>query len=251
MHPVTIVLIHPTSATRRELSKMMPRCPGYTLAPAPTDPVRWTTGWIRRWLIAVVVVGCLSLAPGTRATTVNPPEFPQLVNESDYIVRAVVKSVTSELRLMPSGKRMPFTLVELEVKRVIAGKPPVPLVLAVLGGSMGGRELSISGAPKFAVGEESILFVQGNGRQIYPLVRMAHGHYPIMKEAATGREFMARSDGAPLRSVNEVSRPIHATGGKVAQSSPATAQAASQALTPDEFIQKIRTSITEPRLLEK
>lgn len=185
----------------------------------------------------------------------NPPEFPQLVNESDYIVRAVVKSVTPEMRLMPTGKRMPYSKVELEVKEVIAGKPPVPLVLEILGGMSGGRELSITGVPKFAVGEESILFVQGNGRQIFPLVRLAHGVYPIAKDAASGREYMARSDGEPLRSVSEVSRPMHAVGGKVLSPSQATAQAAVQAavqaLTPADFVRQIRSNITQPRLLEK
>jgi len=199
----------------------------------------------------MLAASLVCLIAGVQATTVNPPEFPQLVNESDYIVRAVVKSVTMKLRVMPSGKSMPFSLVELEVKQVIAGKPPVPLILEVLGGKTGGRELSISGAPKMVVGEESILFVQGNGRQIFPLVRMAHGQYPIMKEAATGREYVVRSDGAPLRSVSEVSRPIHTTEGKVALATQATAQAATQALTPDEFVRQIRTNITAPRLLEK
>lgn len=196
-------------------------------------------------------LGCLALATFGRATTVNPPEFPQLVNESDYIVRAVVKAVTAELRTMPSGKRMPFSRVELEVKQVIAGKPPAPLVLEVLGGMVGGRELAIAGVPKFAVGEEEIFFVQGNGKQVYPLVRMAHGRYPIVKEAATGREYMVRKDGAPLRSVSEVSRPVHLDGGKVTPAATATVQAAAQALTPDEFVLKIRANITQPRLLEK
>ena len=146
---------------------------------------------------------------------------------------------------------MPFSRVELEVKQVIAGQPPAPLVLEVMGGRTGARELAISGAPKFAVGEESVLFVQGNGTQIYPLVRMAHGLYPIVREAATGREYMVRSDGAPLRSVSEVSRPIHQAGGKAGTTVQATAQAVAQALTPDEFITRIRANITEARLLEK
>lgn len=202
----------------------------------------------KRLVWPLALLGLVVLAP---ATTVNPPEFPQLVNESDYIVRAVVKSVTSELRAAPSGKQIPFSRVELEVRQVIAGKPPTPLILEVMGGKGGGRELYIVGAPKFEVGEESILFVQGNGKQIYPLVRMAHGLYPIKREAATGREFIARSDGAPLRSVSEVSRPMHGTGGKVGPVGAGTVEGATQGLTPDEFISRIRTTVTTPRLLEK
>ncbi len=196
----------------------------------------------------LALVGVLCLGPAvSHATTVVPPEFPQLVNESDYIVRAVVKTVTSDMRLMPSGRSMPFTRVELEVIQVIAGRPPAPLVLEMIGGKAGGRELSISGVPKFKVGEESILFVQGNGKQIYPLVRMAHGLYPIVRETASGREFVTRSDGAPLKNEGEVAQPIHGGEGRIAEA----AQPVAQALTPDEFIAKIHANITEPRLLEK
>lgn len=181
------------------------------------------------------------------ATTIVPPEFPTLVNESDYIVRAVVTAVSSVQKTMPSGRVMPYTRIELETKQVIAGKPPVPLVLEMLGGrSPNGRELAISGAPKFEVGEESILFVQGNGKQVYPLVRMAHGLYPIVKEADSGKERIVRSDGTPLRKVSEVSGEIHTPGGRVAQA----AEALQQALTPDEFVQSIRASITKPELRE-
>jgi hypothetical protein len=200
--------------------------------------------------ICLLLLGLSLMAGRIMATTVIAPDFPHLVNESDYIVRAVVKSVTVEQRVMASGKRMPFTQVELEVKQVIAGRPPEPLVLAVLGGLTGGRELSVSGAPKFAVGEESILFVQGNGKQIIPLSRMAHGHYPIIKEAASGREFVARSDGEPLRSVEEVSKPIHGTGGKAQTLAAAPVEGLAQALTPDEFVREIRANVSVPHLRE-
>ena len=187
------------------------------------------------------------LALGTaQASSVVPPEFTELVNESDYIVRAVVKSVTAEERTMPSGSRMIFSKIELEVTQVIAGQPPARLVLQVLGGQIGDRELSIAGAPKFAAGEESIFFVQGNGRQIYPLVRMMHGLYHIRKEAANGREYLSRSNGEPLRHVDEISRPIvSATAGPALPR-----QLEAEALSPADFVLKIRATATKPALRE-
>ncbi len=180
------------------------------------------------------------------ASSVVPPDFPQLVNESDYIVRAVVKSVTAEKRLAPSGATLVFSRVELDVKQVVAGKPPSPLVLDVMGGKIDDLEVAIAGAPKFTEGEESIFFVQGNGRQVYPLVRMMHGFYRIQKETARSREYMARSDGAPLRNVSEVSRPIHDEQATAAPSSEEMAQA----LSPDDFIMKIRAAATKTELRE-
>ena len=151
---------------------------------------------------------------------------------------------------MPSGKQLPFSRVELEVRQVIAGRPPAPLILEVLGGGIGGRELAVSGAPRFEPGQEAILFIQGNGRQIFPLSRMAHGHYPISREAASGREFVKRSDGEPLHSVSEVSRPIHAAEGKAGPLA-VSAEGAAQALTPEQFVQAIRAAVTSPHLRDE
>jgi len=39
------------------------------------------------------------------ATTVEPPDIDSLINQSDYVVRAVVKSATPEWRTATSGRR--------------------------------------------------------------------------------------------------------------------------------------------------
>ncbi len=141
------------------------------------------------------------------ATTVEAPEFDQLVRQADYVVRAVTKSVTSEWR-EHAGRRFIATKVELEVKEVIRGKPPSPLVLDMVGGRMGEEELVIEGAPRFYVGDENILFVRGNGRVFYPLVAVMHGVYPIFYDAKSGRDLVVRSNGMPLYSERDVSLPM-------------------------------------------
>lgn len=179
------------------------------------------------------------------ATSVVPPEFAQLVNESSYIIRAIVKSVSAEERMGANGSRLIYSKVELEVKEVVAGRPPTPLVLEVLGGRLSDREMAIAGAPKFIVGEESILFVQNNGHQVYPLVRMMHGMYRIQKESAGGRAQMTRSDGTPLHDVGEVSRPMHEQAVAAA-----SRELSAPALSPEDFILKIRAAVTKPELRE-
>ena len=174
-----------------------------------------------------------------RATTVVPPEFVQLVNESDYIVRAVVKSVTSEWQVN-QGQRAIFTLVELDVREVVAGTPPQPLVLQMLGGRVGEEALMVSGAPQFKVGQEDILFVQGNGRNISPLYAMMHGRYPILKESTTGREYVARSNQVPLQDTAEIALPM-ADGGATALQ--LRLKDTAQALTPTQFIQQVKAAV--------
>src|SRR5436190_19244520 len=83
------------------------------------------------WLMWVALVAPIFCG----ATTVTPPEFVTLVNDSDYIVHAVVKSVHAEKRPAVRGVKI-FTLVELEVIEVVAGKPPASIVLVLLGGKV-------------------------------------------------------------------------------------------------------------------
>lgn len=191
-----------------------------------------------RRVLGVLAIAASLIGPA-RATTVKAPEFSGLVNQSDFIVRAVVKSVTSEIRQGTKGRKI-YTHVELEVREVIAGKPPTPLVLVLLGGKVGDDTMVIEGAPTFQVGDEDILFVQGNGRQIYPLVAMMHGKYPVEKEPESGREFMLRSNKVPLKHTAEVSQ-------EMAEGTEAQAQAAAintaEALTPQEFVRQIQAAV--------
>jgi hypothetical protein len=175
------------------------------------------------------------LPPTARATTVIAPSFDQMVDTSDYIVRATVKSITSEWRT-GSEQRYIASRVELEVLEVIKGSPPSPLVLDLVGGRVGDQELTIQGAPRFIVGQQHILFVKGNGRQIIPLVGMMHGKYDVRRDKRTGREEILRFNGQPLYHEQEVSLPdsaVRVMSAEAARASP---------LTPDEFISRIRQS---------
>lgn len=156
-------------------------------------------------LLGLVLLGFL--AGRTRATTVEAPDFDGLVDSADYVVRAVVKSVTSEWR-ENGGKRYIASKVELEVRDVIKGTPPTPLILELVGGRIGREELVIEGAPRFNPGEENVLFVQGNGRQFYPLVAIMHGVYPVFRDPRSGLDYIMRSSGRLLYSEQEVALPI-------------------------------------------
>ncbi len=183
-------------------------------------------------LASIALLGTLAVV--ARATTVIAPDFQQLVDQSDYIVRAVVKSVTSEMKTDGQGRHI-FTKVELDVREVIAGSPPQPLVLQMLGGTVGDEEMVVQGAPRFKVGDEDILFVHGNGQQFNPLVALMYGRYPIKRDAATGREYVARSNGEALYNENDVSQPM-AQAVQTGQ----TLRAAAQPLSPDDFVNRIR-----------
>jgi len=192
--------------------------------------------WWRSFLVSLIF---FSIGPTIEATTVVPPKFSELVNESDYIVRAVVRSVNSEWR-EKDGQRHIFTKVEVEVLEVINGNPPQPLVLEMLGGRVGEDEMVIEGMPKFAVGQEDILFVRGNGRQFFPLTAAMHGRYPVVRERS-GRAYVTRNNRIPLHDTAEVALPM------AESNSSAKIQGQESAMTlglsPDSFVQQIRSAV--------
>lgn len=170
------------------------------------------------------------------ATSVIAPDFDSLVSQADYVVRAVVKSKASEWRSDSQGRHI-ITKVTLEVREIIKGAPPNPLVLQMLGGRMGTDEMVVEGTPKFLVGDDMVLFVHGNGRQFFPLVALMYGQYLVVRDAASGQDFIHRSNGSPLYDVNDVSKPMTAAN--------ALGASAARPLTATEFAGKIRMSAAQ------
>lgn len=189
----------------------------------------------------VVALALLSLAPVLHATSVIQPTFNELVGTADYVVRAVVTSSQASWRenSQKPGERYIGTSIALDVREVIQGTPPSPLVLEVVGGRVGDEELAIAGTPKLVPGREYVLFIRGNGRVFFPVVGLAYGTFPIRRDAKTGRAEVLRANGQPLYSTQDLA--------------PGTTSAASGAsarpMTPDSFRNRIRE--THGRTLER
>jgi len=171
------------------------------------------------------------------ATTVVPPDFGDLVNQADLIVRA--KVVGQEAQHERAGSRRIVTMVELEVLETIAGETPQPLLLRVPGGRVGETEMVVEGAPVFVTGAEYILFIKGNGRQFYPLVAMMYGLYTV-ERMPDGRAIITRSNHVPLHDTAEVSLPL--TTGGAAELQRRLGRPA-EAMAPETFAERIRAAI--------
>lgn len=183
----------------------------------------------------------LALAPLLLATSVVPPNFTELIDEADAIYRGRVTKAEARRVARPDGGSVIKTFVTVAVERVIKG-PEVPeTTLEFLGGTLGDETLEVGGMPRFTVGDRGIVFVQNNGQQFCPLVRMMHGRYRIERHAATGKEYVARENRAPLRTVDDVALPL--------PDSPAAAAAdVSNALTPDAFESELAARISRARI---
>jgi hypothetical protein len=186
--------------------------------------------------LLLVCVALSALCPALHATSVVPPQFAELVNGSDYIIRARVKRVSYTATERPGKPPLIYTHVALEVIETIAGEPPVEPVLRCLGGRFGEYELRVGGAPQFKEGDEDVLFVAGNGRDFFPLYAIMHGRYRVRHDAE-GREFIARSNDVPLSDVAEIAAPMSEGSAAALQR---RFKSKSDALTPQSFAAKIR-----------
>ncbi len=157
--------------------------------------------------LRILFLVCCALAPLVRATSVVPPTFPELVAEADGIYRARVAGVEARRVARPDGGSVIKTFVSLAIDRVLKGTAETGVTLEFLGGTIGDETLEVGGVPRFTVGEKGILFVQKNGRQFCPLVRLGHGSYRIERDSM-GRDYITRDNRAPLRDVAEVELPL-------------------------------------------
>ena len=120
-------------------------------------------------LRALIFTVCLCLgASATQATTVLKVDTPQLVETSEWVVRATVVEVRTE-DLRAEGRAI-FTDVEFAVHETYKGLDvPVRYTMRLLGGTgADGITMKIPGMPVFVPGEEVVLFLE----------RTSMGHIP-------------------------------------------------------------------------
>jgi len=157
-----------------------------------------------------------------------PPSFAELVVSADTIVRGRVIDVHSAWIETPQGRAIK-TFVALRVERALKGKVGDTYTLEFLGGTVGQKSLRIPGMPVFTVGERTIVFAADNGRVVCPLISGGHGRYLVLRDAATARDYVARDNGVPLASTDEVIVPLAPAAALASLAS------AARALSPADF----------------
>jgi hypothetical protein len=156
----------------------------------------------------------VALSCDVYATSVRPPNFDELVQQSELIVRGRVLAVASGWQ-GEGAKRHIVTRVTIAVERTLKGRVDEELVLFFMGGKMGGRRLELVAQPRFEVGDHGVYFVENRLGRVCPLVRLGHGRYRIVSDAVTSRERILRDNFEPLREVSLVSRTLSEPTGQL------------------------------------
>ena len=186
----------------------------------------------------------LAALPGARATSVVPPNFPELVSEAEAIYRGRVTAVQARRVEAPDGGSVIKTFVTFAVERSLKGTDRKEITLEFLGGTVGDDSMTVSGMPKFSVGDREIVFVQKNGVQFCPLVGLMHGRYRVIRDETTARDHITRDNGAPLTATSDVELPIMTLPATVRAANAATATA--RGMTVDAFESSITSEVQRP-----
>jgi hypothetical protein len=132
-----------------------------------------------------------------QAATFAEKNFAQLVAEADQIFIGTVRSL--QCRKLPSGAIV--TDVRFASPQVIKGENTgADIVLLVLGGELDGARMEIPGLPQFQRETRYLVFSQGNGKSIFPVVGGPAGFFQLTADSRGLSPVMASSDGTPLES---------------------------------------------------
>lgn len=133
----------------------------------------------------------------TRATTVIPPTFDQLVNRAEVIFEGTVENVTSQWT-GEGAQRHIVSLVTFTVNESIKGEAGATYTLQMLGGTVGDETMEVTDSPKFASGDRDILFVENNGRQFVPLVGIMYGRFHVQRDESSNRDVVTNDHTGPV-----------------------------------------------------
>jgi hypothetical protein len=133
------------------------------------------------------------LAMGSaHATTVPYKSLDALVGESEGIVVGTVRQVQSNY----DSRQEINTFVTFDNLKVLGGSYSASgITLRLKGGRVGDEVLVVEGSPQFKEGERVLMFIQGNGREIVPLVGWTQGLFRFVSDPTTGEMMIADSLG--------------------------------------------------------
>ena len=162
-----------------------------------------TLNILRHLLLLGAAFIALCLSGLVQATEVIPPDFKTMVHRAEIIFQGRVTNIRSEWS-GEGNQRSIVTYVTFDVTRTLKGKPSSTYVLQMLGGTVDGQAMEIDGVPKFQVGDRTLLFVEHNGTQFFPVVGIMHGYFRVQADPQTGNDIVFKYNGQPLQSTAEI-----------------------------------------------
>lgn len=132
------------------------------------------------------LLACL-LPAALHATVIVPAGFREIVNGSDIIAYGRVVDTAVE---QSEDRRQVTTLVTLQVGTYLKGGPGETLVFQVPGGQVGRYRNVMVGSPRFAIGEETIVFLTSRGSDRPFVFGLSQGVFRVRVDGDTSRRLV-------------------------------------------------------------
>lgn len=143
-----------------------------------------------RLTLLLLVVVAVGNTPDACATTLQRMSIEDLVAATPAIAR--VRCVSSEAR-WDRGRIWTFT--SLELVESLKGAVPQRFTVRLPGGKAGSLLAKVDGVPRFAPGEEAVLFLQPTSAGDWGVVSWVQGTFRIRREKSGGEERVTQDTG--------------------------------------------------------
>lgn len=148
----------------------------------------------RAYKLFLAIFLAVSAMPGW-AVSFEPKNFDQLVAEADEIFIGTAATAASRKRV-EGGIATDVTFSNLQVVKGNAANTAITLM--TMGGTVGTETFEIRGLPRFQIGTTYLVFSQGNGTTIFPVVGGDQGIFQVKPDAVNGASLVFNSWGMPI-----------------------------------------------------
>ena len=138
----------------------------------------------------------LAVLPAAHAAVLSHLSFEEMAELSS----AVLMGRCVEVRSAWSAEAADIVTHNVfEVREYYKGNLGSRVVLTELGGQVGNLVAEYSGVPRFAVGEEAVLFVWTNPHGTHQVIGLTQGKFHVRRDSKTGRvELRQASSNEPM-----------------------------------------------------
>ena len=136
-----------------------------------------------RFAAFIVFACCLLVVTKAESVSFEAKDFDAIATEADLIFIGTGTG-TSPRRTGSREIVTDYRFGDLEIVKGTASAGA--LTVTMLGGRIGAESLTVAGAPTFHQGVRYLVFVNGNGSVMFPLVGGDQGIFQIRKDAVSG-----------------------------------------------------------------
>lgn len=154
----------------------------------------------------ILLFSALLLCPSAGATTFARMSIDEMSHAAPMIVRA--KCMANEVG-MEEGEIWTFTAFELQ--ETWRGGAPTHFTVRLLGGRLGNLTSTVSGVPRFQVGEEVVLFLLPAPRGNFSIVSWEQGTFRIRRDLRRNEEIVTQ-DTALFPTLDPSTRQFESSG---------------------------------------